>query len=269
MIRRYAIGMNAVPAPPLFRTVAYGPSPSQVGDLYLPPAGSSAVSEPAPVVCLLHGGFWRLPWARDHLAPIAVDLAGRGYAVWNLEYRRAGEEGGGWPGTGQDVDAGINHLASLPAIGEAIDLDRVAVVGHSAGGHLALWAARRARQSREVDVTAAVGLAAVADLRLAYRLDCGRGAVANFLGGAPDEYDERYRTASPAELLPMGVAQLLVHGTQDEEVAVEISRSYAQAARAAGDEVTLIELAGAGHMDFVDPLSEAHATLCRWLALRA
>jgi acetyl esterase/lipase len=254
--------MKAVPPPPLFRTIAYGPSPNQVGDLYLPSAGRA----PAAVICLLHGGFWRLPWARDHLAPIAIDLAGRGYAVWNLEYRRVGEEGGGWPGTMQDVDAGINHLAALPRSGEAIGLDRVTVVGHSAGGHLALWAARRARQSREVEVTAAVGLAAVADLRMAYGLGCGRGAVTTFLGGAPDEYDERYRAASPADLLPLGVAQLLIHGTEDEDVAVEISRSYAQAARAAGDEVTFIELAGASHMEFVDPASEAHATLCRWLS---
>ena len=130
-----------------FRTIAYGPSPDHVGDLYLPRRAPHRDGHrnagPAPVIALLHGGFWRMPYSRDHIAPIAVDLADRGFAVWNLEYRRVGAAGGGWPGTLQDVGAGIDHLATLAQDGAPVDLDRVTVVGHSAGGHLALWSAHR------------------------------------------------------------------------------------------------------------------------------
>jgi acetyl esterase/lipase len=262
-------------------TFAYGSTPDQVGDLYLPRAPRPAV------ICLLHGGFWRLPWGRDHLAAIAVDLAERGFAVWNLEYRRVGSAGGGWPGTLLDVAAGIDHLAILAAQGHPLDLNRVAVVGHSAGGHLALWAAKRDAQSglqsgsrsgvqsgvhgaaawqpARVRIAAAVGLAPVADLDLAYELRCGNGAVEDFIGGSPEALPERYRTASPAALLPLGVRQLVVHGIDDEDVPVEVSRRYTRAARDAGDDINYVELALAAHMDFADPASAAHAEVCRWL----
>jgi acetyl esterase/lipase len=254
-----------------FRTIAYGPSPDQVGDLYLPQHEAHRRAGRAPVVGLLHGGFWRMPYGRDHIAPIALDLADRGYAVWNLEYRRVGTAGGGWPGTLQDVGAGIDHLATLADSGEPIDLDRITLVGHSAGGHLALWCAFKdlgsgnGFQPKRVKVSSAVGLAAVADLALAHELRCGNGAVEDFLGGSPAEVATRYRTTSPAEMLPLGVKQLLVHGTIDDDVPVVISRRYAAAARAAGDDLHFIELPDAGHMDFIDPSSGAHAVWCRWL----
>src|SRR5450631_1090091 len=253
-----------------FRTIAYGPSADHVGDLYLPRHAGHR-SGGAPVVGLLHGGFWRMPYGRDHIAPIAVDLADRGFAVWNLEYRRVGTAGGGWPGTLQDVGAGVDHLATLAERGEPLDLDRVSVVGHSAGGHLALWCALKGVgrgdgfQPTRVKVSAAVGLAAVADLALAHELHCGNGAVEDFLGGSPVEVAARYRSTSPAEMLPIGVKQLLVHGSIDIDVPVVISRRYAAAAAAAGDDVNFIELADAGHMDFIDPSSTAHAAWCRWL----
>ena len=252
----------------MFRTIAYGPSPDHVGDLYLPHRAGSSSSGRAPVVGLLHGGFWRLPYGRDHIAPIAVDLADRGFAVWNLEYRRVGAAGGGWPGTLQDVGAGIDHLATLAEDGEPIDLDRVTVVGHSAGGQLALWCARKDMgsgdgfQPKRVQISRAVGLAAVADLALAHELRCGNGAIEDFLGGSPAQVAARYRSTSPAEMLPLGVRQLLVHGSVDVDVPAVISRRYAAAASAAGDEVSFIELADAGHMDFIDPSSDAHAVWC-------
>ena len=248
------------------RTFSYGPSEYQVGDLYLPPD----VARP-PVVCIVHGGFWRMAYGRNYIAPVARDLARRGLAVWNLEYRRLGAAGGGWPGTLEDVGSGIDHLATLAADGIAIDLDRVTVVGHSAGGHLALWSAQHdAKRNngygpKRVKVAAAVGLAAVADLALAFELGCGNHAVNEFLGGSPSAQAERYRTSSPIEMLPFGVKQLLIHGTADDDVPIEISRRYAQAALAAGDDVRLVELTGAGHMEFLKLRSEAHETLCRWL----
>jgi acetyl esterase/lipase len=249
------------------RTIAYGDSPDQVGDLYLPEGGRS------PVICLLHGGFWRMAYGRDTIAPIAEDLVDRGFAVWNLEYRRLGGPGGGWPGTFEDVGAGIDHLADLSA-GGAIDLDRVTVVGHSAGGHLALWSAQRGNRSsdyqpKRVRIAAAVGLAPVADLALAYELRLSSNAVAEFLGGSPRQVPSRYRATSPIEMLPLGVTQLILHATEDEDVPVEISRRYARAAKAAGDDVAYTELAAADHMDFVNPESDAHDVLCRWLALQS
>ncbi len=250
------------------RTIKYGLSDSQAGDLYLPQ------SPDPPVICLLHGGFWRMPYGRDQFAPVAEDLAARGFAVWNLGYRRLGEPGGGWPGTPQDVAAGIDHLAMLVDDGTDLDLIRVTVVGHSAGGHLALWAATRHRApadigvSARVRVAAAVALAGVADLARAYALTVGSGAVGELLGGSPEHQPDRYAAASPMALLPLGVRQLVIHGTGDETLPTELSRDYARAAAAAGDQVELLELFGAGHMDYLDPHNEAHARLCRWLEQR-
>ena len=252
----------AAPAP---ITVRYGPLAGQEGDLHLPARGG------APVVCLLHGGFWRMPYGREQLDAVARDLAARGFAAWNLEYRRLGAAGGGWPGTFDDVAAGIDRLAGLVEEGVALDLDRVVVCGHSAGGHLALWSAARGRGgegrgARGIRVRAVAGAAPLADLVRVHELGLGGGAVGELLGGAPEEMPGRFRAASPLALLPLGVPQLLLHGSADAAVPLEISRAYCRAARAAGDEVDLVELPGAGHMDFLDPASPAHAALCGWLA---
>jgi acetyl esterase/lipase len=247
------------------RAIRYGPFPAQEGDLHLP-----AASRP-PVVCLLHGGFWRMPHGRDQLDAVAEDLAARGYAVWNIGYRRLGAPGGGWPGTFEDVALAVDHLASLVDERVALDLDRVVVAGHSAGGQLALRVAARSARAdvpspRRVRVLAVAGLAPMADLKEAAARNSGRGAAREFLGGAPDAVPERYAAASPRERLPLGVPQLVLHGALDEALPVGLSRDYAAAARASGDEVELVELPGAGHMDFVDPATAAHAELCRWLA---
>lgn len=240
------------------RTIPYGPTADHEGDLYAP-----ATARPA-VVCLLHGGFWRMPYGRDQMAAVAEDLVGRGFAVWNLEYRRLGKDGAGFPGTMDDVDLGIDSLARLPALGFDVDLDRVIVAGHSAGGHLALWAGGRA-PSRAVRVRAVAGLAPIADLDRAYALRVGGEVVAELLGGTPAEHPDRLRAASPMEMLPLGVRQLILHGSDDEAVPIGLSRRYARAAEAKGDRIELIELPGTGHMEFLDPSTDAHAALCRWL----
>ena len=184
------------------QTIRYGPSGDQEADLYLP------TTPRPPVVCLLHGGFWRMPHGRDQMAAIADDLVSRGLAVWNLEYRRLGAPGAGWPATMDDVAAGVSHLAQLSLGGVDLDLDRVAVVGHSAGGHLALWVAGRSRSqsahSPRVRVLAAVGLAPIADLARAYELKVGGEVVRELLGGTPNQCPERFRAASPMEMLPLG-----------------------------------------------------------------
>ncbi len=243
--------------------VRYGPSADQEGDLHLP------VTKRPPVVCLLHGGFWRNLYGRDQMTAVADDLASRGFAAWNLEYRRLGTPGAGWPATMDDVFTGIDHLTRLSAGGVDLDLGRVMVVGHSAGGHLALWVAGRqgARSAHPpaVRVLAAAGLAPVADLARAYALGVGGAVVAELLGGPPREHPERWRAASPMEMLPLRVRQLVLHGTADDMVPIDLSRQYARAARAAGDALDFVELPEAGHMDYLDTKSEAHATLCRWL----
>jgi acetyl esterase/lipase len=249
----------------VMRTYRYGVAEHQQGDLYLP----AGISMP-PVICLLHGGFWRMPYGREQFDAIARDLAARGFAVWNTGYRRVGAPGGGWPGTLQDVAVGIDHLATLVAGGIALDLDRVCVVGHSAGGQLALWAAARTRPDPlrgpvRVRPCAAVGLAPVADLVGAHALAVGNDAVGALLGGSPAHVAERYAAASPLALLPLGVPQLIVHGAEDAALPIELARRYVQAAQASGDDVEFVELQRAGHMEYLDPASEAHAVLCRWL----
>lgn len=243
---------------------AYGPNPAQAGDLYLP--GGRRL----PVVCLLHGGFWRMPHGRDQLAPIARDLAVRGFAVWNLGYRRVGVQGGGFPGTLLDVDAGLDHLACLAEEGAALDLSRVVVVGHSAGGQLALWSAARHRcglagVTARIRPRAVAGLAPAADLAAIHGLGSGDGAVEAFLEGSPGERPERYAAASPAALLPLGAPQLILHGAVDEALPVGLSLAYAQAAAAAGDPIDVRSLEGVGHMAFIDPESQAFGLFRRWL----
>lgn len=212
-----------------------------------------------------------MPHGRDQMDAVAHDLTTRGFAVWNLGYRRLGAPEGGWPGTLDDVVAGIDHLATLADDGIAIDTQRVIVVGHSAGGHLALWCAHRdadgsyAHRPRRVRAVAVAGLAPVADLALADALGVGSDAVAELLGGSFAEQRGLYRMASPMAMLPLGVPQLIIHGSADDVLPVALSLGYASAASAAGDNVRFVALAGAGHMDFLDPSSEAHAVLCSWL----
>jgi acetyl esterase/lipase len=240
------------PLPPPAPALAYGDHPDQVANLHLP----AREGGPWPVVVLVHGGFWRARFDRTTLTPLARDLAARGLAAWNVEYRRVGQEGGGWPGTLRDVAAAVDHLDTVAEV----DAGRVVTVGHSAGGHLALWLAARGRLPAgspgcdpRVAVRGAVSLAGVCDLARAADDRLGDGAVADLLGGMPGELPDRYATSSPAALLPLGVAQLLVHGGRDEIVPPAQSRAYAEAARAAGDDVELVELPEAGHFDVIEP----------------
>ena len=236
--------------PPPQSLLRYGDHPDQVANLHLP----AGVTGSSPCVVLIHGGFWRERWDRSLMTPLAVDLARRGLAAWNVEYRRVGQAGGGWPGTLEDVAAAIDALRDVPGV----DGRRVVVVGHSAGGHLALWAAARRRLPRgapgarpSVVPRAAVALAGVCDLVAGSREGLGEGAVDALLGGGPDEVPNRFRVASPAALLPLGVPQLLVHGARDEHVPLSQSREYLAAAKAAGDEIGLLE-PDDDHFDVID-----------------
>lgn len=239
------------------QTHRYGPDRSQVADLHTPAEGAGW-----PVAVMIHGGFWRDRYDRTLMDALCADLAASGWAAWNLEYRRVGG-GGGWPATFDDVASGIDHLAEVPA---PLDRARVVAIGHSAGGHLALWAAARDRPG--VGVTAAVGQAAVSDLAAVARMGLSDGAVEELLGGSPEQVPERYAAASPAQLLPLGVPVLLVHGAHDDTVPVSLSRDFQRAALAAGDACDLRIGGHDGHFEHIDPASGAWATVKRWLADR-
>ncbi len=224
-------------------THAYGEAADQVGDLRLPDGPG-----PHPTAVVIHGGFWRAAYTRANTAAISVALARAGWATWNLEYRR----GGGHEPTLEDVAAGTDALARLPA---PLELRRAVAIGHSAGGHLALWLASTGR------VAGAVGLAAVCDLTAAARDHLGSDAVVEFLGGTPAEVPDAYRAADPALLLPLGVPQVLAHGTEDDRVPISQSRLYGERAREAGDACHVLELEGADHFDVIDPRSAAWSAI--------
>lgn len=244
----------------------FGDTPSQVGDLHVPSGPG-----PFPVAVLLHGGHWQARFGRLVCRPLALDLVGRGWAVWNLEYRRLGGgrgSGGGWPATFDDVAAGVDHLAALDDA--RLDLSQLALIGHSAGGQLALWAAGRTElppgavgAHPRVGVRWVVGLAPVTDL-------AGAGATARALmGGGPEEVPERWHQADPLRSEPPHQPVLIVHGQDDSTISVAWSREYVERCRAKGADVELVDPPGEGHRDPVDPASASWAAAAAWLEGRA
>jgi acetyl esterase/lipase len=215
----------------------YGDDPSQYGVLY----------GEGPVAVLIHGGFWKDQYGLDLMEPLAEDLAARGWAAWNIEYRRLGN-GGGVPYTLDDVGAAIDHLDQLPGV----DLSRVVTIGHSAGGHLAAWAATR--ETPKVSLTGVVSQAGVLDLARARELRLSDGVVDRFLGEHPTS------VASPIERLPLGVPTLLTHGGVDDIVPVEISQRFAEASGA-----SLIVEPDEDHFGHIDPDNPLWKAVLAWL----
>jgi len=246
------------PSPPADARIPYGEGAHQFGDLRLPSGPG-----PHPVVVMVHGGFWRAKYDLDHVGHLCADLARRGHATWSLEYRRVGHEGGGWPGTFEDVARGMDFLRTL-ASSHPVDLSRVVAMGHSAGGHLALWLAARHRLRPDEPLyhpdpfkpRGVVVLAGVVNLERAHALRLSNDIVTEFLGGTPDQVPERYRLGSPSELAPLGVRQILIHGTEDDTVPVSLSTGYHARAAELGDDVRLITLPGAGHFEVINPLAQ-------------
>jgi acetyl esterase/lipase len=226
---------------PVGATLSYGADPSQELDLRLPEGDG-----PHPVAVVLHGGFWQATYTRRNTSAIAAALTLAGWATANVEYRRLGP--GRYAELLADVAAARKHLDGVDA---PLDLRRTMAIGHSAGGHLALWLAATGGASR------VVALASVCDLEDAARGGIGQNAVQEFLGGEPSEVPEAYEAADPARRLPLGVPQLLAHGTADDRVPFEHAVRYAERARAAGDECSLLALDDVDHFDVIDPRSEA------------
>jgi acetyl esterase/lipase len=233
----------------------YGADPAQFGELWLPDGPA------AGTVVIIHGGFWRARYDLSLGRPLAADLVARGYAAWNLEYRRV-PGGGGWPATFEDVAAGIDLLATLP-----VDTSRVVAVGHSAGGHLAAWAAGRAKLPADapgarpvLQVTAVVSQAGVLALADAAREHVGRTAAPDLMGGGPDDLPRQYRLADPLAAVPLAVPVLCLHSRTDEDVPYSYSERYVAAATAAGGQATLTETFG-DHDTLIEPGSADWATV--------
>lgn len=249
--------------------IAYGDEDLQRGALTVP-AGDG----PFPVVVLVHGGFWRAQYDRSLMDGLAASCVAEGWAAWNVDYRSVGS-GGGWPTTFTDVAAAVDHLAVL-ADDHPLDLDHVAVVGHSAGGTLALWTAARTGLPADapgaepvVVPSAVVSQAGVVNLAAGSLEQLGGGAVDDLMGrSATEGTEDDYLLASPIERLPLGVPTFLVHGADDDIVPLDQSTVYAQRANEAGDEVVYDPIDGGDHFVVIDPDSRAWADVVDWLTER-
>lgn len=249
--------IEKMPLPEAGEKIAYGGAAQQFGELRVP-AGRG----PFPVVILIHGGCWLADFNYLHITRLAAEMVKQGVAVWTIEYRRLGDEGGGWPNTLLDAAQAADHLREL-AKQHPLDLQRVVSVGHSAGGQLALWLAARGKlpahsvlhAKNPLKLKGVIGLAAITDLET-YRLgppDSCNASVDQLLQGSPEQYPERYAQASPRSLLPLGVPQWLIQGEQDRIVPATSVSAYAQAALAKGDLVYLLAQPQAGHFEMVAP----------------
>jgi acetyl esterase/lipase len=236
-----------LPPPPADARVPYGTDPNQVGDIRLP-----KTKTPCPILMNIHGGFWRAKYDLAHAGHLCAALTARGLATWNIEYRRVGNPGGGWPGTFEDIR---NAYRFLPQLAKRYNLDssKVLVMGHSAGGQLALCLA-----AHEPSLTRVVSLAGVVDLQQAWDLHLSNNAVVEFLGGTPKEVPEHYREADPMQVnIKRSTTQWLIHGAADDVVPSYLSRSYAEQKKTKGEDVHYLEISTAGHYDLIDPHSTA------------
>ena len=241
--------------------VHYGPAPAQVAELFLPKAKG-----PHPVIVLLHGGCFLAEYqGLAQTSAIAADLAARGYAVWNIDYRKLGEPGAGYPGTFQDVATAVDRLRT-EAPKYDLDIHRVIALGHSAGGHLALWAAARARlpvdsplrTADPLPIKTVISLAGIGDLKgqaRAFAMPCGDDTLERLIDISGRKTP--YADTSPAELLPSGTRVIMVHGAYDPVLPPYTGRAYVQLARKAGDAAEVITIPDAGHFDVVMPTTVA------------
>ena len=244
---------KALPPTADFR-ISYGPHALHYGDLRLPPGPG-----PHPVVVFVHGGRWRAEYDLQHVSAACAAFTARGVATWNIEFRRVGHIGGGWPGTLLDVGQATDFVREL-ALNYNLDLNNVVISGHSSGGHLAQWLGARHRipagdplyVANPLKPKAVVALAGVGDLRRTWARN--PEGVEEFLGGSPEQYPERAATSAACEMLPVGVPFTLVNGMEDA-LPYSMAEEYAERARAAGDDVQVILIPGAGHFWLVDPNS--------------
>lgn len=232
----------------------YGDDPLQFGDLRLPDGPG-----PHPVIVLIHGGCWLSDYDIAHIGKLADAFTNNGFATWAIEYRRVGNPGGGWPGTFEDVAAATDHLLKM-ADEYSLDTRRVITVGHSAGGHLALWLAAR-NQLQDTDLfrtpdllklKGVLALAPAADLAFLHKTGVCEDVVDKLMGGSPQEVPERYAAGSVTALVPIGLPQVLLVGRHDEGW-LPVGLHHFEVAKAVNDNVRLIEAEESGHFEMIDP----------------
>lgn len=252
-----------IPQPAASRTISYGSDELQHVELWQPEGDG-----PHPVVFMIHGGCWQTAVAKaDIMRAMAKAFTERGAAVWSIEYRGVDVPGGGYPGTFQDVSSAAKLLREKGSA-EGLDLDRVVAIGHSAGGHLALWLAgqHKIAASSPLSGEAALGLLGVVsigglpdleELTKANENACGNDTVARLIGAENDDRADPYRDTSPASLLPLGVRQVLIAGEADSIAPPASSQVYAAKARAAGDAAEVVTIAGQGHFELITPGTKA------------
>ncbi|MFC6996901.1 alpha/beta hydrolase family protein [Rufibacter roseus] len=257
--------ISNLPAPTSGKKIFYGSDSLQFGELRLPEGKG-----PFPVVVVIHGGCWLNQFNYQYMNHMSAALTKAGYATWNIEFRRVGDEGGGWPSTFLDVAKSIDHVRELA---KQFDLDKkkVAVVGHSAGGHLALWAATRQKLPRTnplyiknpMKIKGVVSLAGITDL-YTYSQEKGscNSAVKSLMGGLPADVPDRYAEGSPKGNIPMNMPVKLVQGELDPIVPVSQAETLANYSSNRKYLVKLVLLPNAGHFDLVAPTSPA------WLAVK-
>ena len=253
-------GILGRPSPPFDLRISYGNDSSQFAELRFPNGKG-----PFPLLFVVHGGFWQSAYDLSHIGHLCTAFSSAGIITCNIEYRRIGNPGGGWPGTFQDISLATRNILQAMSTETRFDRTRTAIIGHSAGGHLALWLVGSHRISKDSplhndqkqEIRRAISLAGVSDLRSAWKQKLGHGTVTRLMDGTPDEHPDRYNTGSPRELLPTGARQVLVHGTADDIVPVSQSEAFVEKAEKLGDRPTLVKLDGIGHFELIDPESEA------------
>ena len=259
--------LDRVP-PPADRRLKYGAGELQFGDLRVP---SLPEGQRAPLVMFLHGGWWKAAYGLGYGGHLCAALKAAGIATWSIEYRRVGDAGGGWPGTFEDVAAGYDYLGTL-AKSVPVDLNRVVVAGHSAGGHLAYWLAGRPHLPEQGSLAGlrqirpmrgVIALAGAVDLRLTidlagwFTFAHDKQEVEALMGGTPAEHPDRYKAANPGDLLPLNVPQFLLQGTDDDQLPPQLPVRWAERGRQMGEKVAVDLIPGADHFDLVDPQSKA------------
>ena len=246
------------------KKISYGEHSEQFGELRVPEGDG-----PFPVIVTIHGGFWRDTYGLDLMDDMAVDFTSHGVATWNIEYRRIGQAGGGWPGTFHDVANATDFIHKLSKE-YPLDMTRVVAIGHSAGGHLALWLGSRhllpntselqLPSEARLQLKGVVSLAGVSDLEMMSDIHRLAGREANpthdLLGGSPEEIPDRYHEASPIQNVPLGLPQILIHGALDVNVPVGMSTYYHKKAKEAGDQVKLVKLPLTEHFKVINPQSD-------------
>jgi acetyl esterase/lipase len=252
------------PPPPFDERVQYGEDHQHFAELRFPVGRG-----PFPYLFVIHGGFWQSAYDLSHIGHLCAALTGEGIITCNVEYRRLGDPGGGWPGTFQDIGLATERISEIISQDPRVDTSRTAVIGHSAGGHLALWVVSRHRvpkasalfSAQRYRLGGAVSLAGVCDLRTAWKQRLGNGIVTSLMGGTPEQHPDRYDSGSPIELLPALTKQVLVHGTDDNIVPVSQSEKFVERAQQLGEHPTLVKLGGTGHFELIDPESDVWSSV--------